>query len=91
MEIIIQVIAFLLQFLYKEKLNKVSAITILLFSARFSLIIPTFVPSVLPQNGTKNKRGTREYAQADYQGIELFEDIRLKVKVLLVPIKVQCA
>lgn len=59
--------------------------------AQISLIMPTFVPSVLPQNGTKNKRGTREYAQADYQGIELFEDIRLKVKVLLVPIKVQCA
>ncbi len=33
------------------------------FSTRFSLIIPTFVPSVLPQNGTKNKRGTREYVQ----------------------------
>ena len=31
--------------------------------AHISLIIPTFVPSVLPQNGTKNKRGTREYAQ----------------------------
>lgn len=48
--------------------------------AQILLIIPTFVPSVLPQNGTKNKRGTREYAQADYQGIELFEDIRLKAK-----------
>lgn len=52
MEIIIQVIAFLLQFLYKEKLNKVSAITILLFSARFSLIIATFASSELPQNST---------------------------------------
>ena len=30
-------------------------------------------------------------ATADYQGLELPEDIRLKVKVLLVPIKVQCA
>ena len=30
-------------------------------------------------------------ATADYQGIELPEDIRLKAKVLLVPIKVLCA
>lgn len=60
----------------------------ILFSSRFALSLSS---SVLLQNGTKNKRGTREYAQADYQGIELFEDIRLKVKVLLVPIKVQCA
>ena len=63
MEIIIQVIAFLLQFLYKEKLNKVSAITILLFSARFSLIIATFASSELPQNSTKKKPGTTRYAQ----------------------------
>lgn len=49
-------------------LNKIapiqgSTIKIQLLSARFSLIIPTFVPSVLPQNGTKNKRGTTGYVQ----------------------------
>ena len=33
------------------------------FFTHFSLIIPTFVLSMLPQNDTKNKRGTREYAQ----------------------------
>ena len=32
-------------------------------STRFLLIIPTFVLSVLPQNDTKNKRGTRKFAQ----------------------------
>ena len=59
--------------------------------AHISLIIPTFVPSVLPQNGTKNKRGTREYAQAEYQGFEHSEDVRLNVEISSVPIKVQCA
>lgn len=49
-------------------LNKIapiqgSTIKIQLLSARFSLIIPTFVPSVLPQNSTKNKRGTTGYVQ----------------------------
>lgn len=49
-------------------LNKIapiqgSKIKIQLLSARFSLIIPTFVPSVLPQNGTKNKRGATGYVQ----------------------------
>lgn len=33
------------------------------FPSLFSLIIPTFVPSVLPQNGTKNKRGATGYVQ----------------------------
>ena len=40
-----------------------STIKIQLLSARFSLIITTFAISELPQNSTKNKRGTREYAQ----------------------------
>lgn len=40
-----------------------STIKIQLLSARFSLIITTFAISELPQNGTKNKRGTREYVQ----------------------------
>ena len=31
--------------------------------AHISLIMPTFVPSVLPQNSTKNKRGTTGYVQ----------------------------
>ena len=49
-------------------LNKIapiqgSTIKIQLLSVRFSLIITTFAISELPQNGTKNKRGTREYAQ----------------------------
>lgn len=49
-------------------LNKIapiqgSTIKIQLLSARFSLIIATFVPSVLPQNGTKNKRGATGYVQ----------------------------
>ena len=49
-------------------LNKIapiqgSTIKIQLLSARFSLIITTFAISELPQNSTKNKRGTREYAQ----------------------------
>ena len=34
-----------------------------LFSARFSLIITTFAISELPQNITKNKRGTTGYVQ----------------------------
>ena len=33
------------------------------FPSLFSLIIATFVPSVLPQNGTKNKRGATGYVQ----------------------------
>ncbi|GEM_PF-1283903 len=33
------------------------------FPSIFSLIITTFVLSELPQNSTKNMRGTREYAQ----------------------------
>ena len=33
------------------------------FPSLFSLIITTFVPSELPQNCTKNKRGTRGYTQ----------------------------
>lgn len=49
-------------------LNKIapiqgSTIKIQLLSARFSLIITTFAISVLPQNGTKNKRGTTGYVQ----------------------------
>ena len=36
---------------------------VLLFSARFSLIMATFVLSELPQNRTMNKRGTRRYTQ----------------------------
>lgn len=38
-------------------------ILVLLFSSLFSLIITTFVPSELPQNSTKKKRGTTGYAQ----------------------------
>lgn len=38
-------------------------ILFLLFSSLFSLIITTFVPSELPQNSTKNKRGTTGYVQ----------------------------
>lgn len=33
------------------------------FPSLFSLIITTFVPSELPQNSTKNKRGTTGYVQ----------------------------
>lgn len=33
------------------------------FPSLFSLIITTFAISVLPQNGTKNKRGTTGYVQ----------------------------
>lgn len=49
-------------------LNKIvpiqgSTIKIQLLSVRFSLIITTFAISELPQNDTKNKRGTREYTQ----------------------------
>lgn len=49
-------------------LNKIapiqgSTIKIQLLSARFSLIITTFAISVLPQNGTKNKRGATGYVQ----------------------------
>ena len=33
------------------------------FPSLFSLIITTFVPSELPQNSTKKKRGTRGYTQ----------------------------
>lgn len=42
---------------------QVSTIKIQLLSARFSLIITTFAISELPQNITKNKRGTTEYVQ----------------------------
>ena len=49
-------------------LNKIapiqgSTIKIQLLSARFSLIITTFAISELPQNITKNKRGTTGYVQ----------------------------
>ena len=49
-------------------LNKIapiqgSTIKIQLLSARFSLIITTFAISELPQNSTKNKRGTTGYVQ----------------------------
>ena len=40
-----------------------STIKIQLLSARFSLIITTFAISELPQNSTKNKRGTTGYVQ----------------------------
>ena len=40
-----------------------SMLKVLLFSARFSLIMVTFVLSELPQNRTMNKRGTRRYTQ----------------------------
>ena len=62
-QLIIHVIAFYVYFFNKTTLIQGFNITILLFPARFSLIITTFVPSEPPQNGTKNKRGTREYAQ----------------------------
>ena len=49
-------------------LNKIapiqgSTIKIQLLSAQFSLIITTFAISELPQNSTKNKRGTTGYVQ----------------------------
>lgn len=40
-----------------------STIKIQLLSARFSLIITTFAIPELPQNSTKNKRGTTGYVQ----------------------------
>ena len=40
-----------------------SMLKVMLFSARFSLIMVTFVLSELPQNRTMNKRGTRRYTQ----------------------------
>lgn len=40
-----------------------STIKIQLLPARFSLIITTFAISELPQNITKNKRGTTGYVQ----------------------------
>ena len=62
MEIIIQVIAFYLNFSIKTGIIRF-IITILLFPACFSLIISIFAASEPPKNGTKNKRGTRGYAQ----------------------------
>ena len=62
-QLIIHVIAFYVYFFNKTTLIQGFNITILLFPARFSSIITTFVPSEPPQNGTKEKWGTRGYAQ----------------------------
>ena len=50
---------------FKQKIAPIqgSTIKIQLLSARFSLIITTFAISELPQNSTKNKRGTTGYVQ----------------------------
>ena len=62
-QLIIHVIAFYVYFFNKTTLIQGFNITILLFPARFSLIITTFATSELPQNSTKNKRGTTGYVQ----------------------------
>ena len=51
------------QFFYKTGAIQGFNITILLFPARFSLIISIFAASEPPQNGTKKKRSTRGHAQ----------------------------
>ena len=61
--------------LFRHKTVAFQNFTILFlpFPSLFSLIITTFVPSEPPQNGTKEKRGTRGYAQ------------RLSIKDLNIP------
>ena len=50
-------------FQYKIVASQDYTILFLPFPARFSFIITTFATPEPPQNGTKKKRGTREYAQ----------------------------
>lgn len=73
MEIIIQVIAFYINFSIKRDKYKAPQSKSCYFLLSFSLIITTFATSEPPQNSTKNKCGTRGYTQ------------RLSIKELNIP------